>query len=186
MERLIEGLRRALGAWRAGAASPAAVTTALRGWPPSAAALRPWARFDPSRYRRQRLYRDDDFELLLLCWERGQATPIHDHDGQTGWFTVVAGALAVQNFERRGGPADLSRVTFEAPLGPGGLTLHKGSLSRLERGATVCEAAAPETIHRVGSAGGRALSLHVYARPLDAFLVFDERDGACRRVRCAA
>ena len=33
-------------------------------------------------YTRNCLARCEEFELLLLCWEKGQSTPIHDHDGE--------------------------------------------------------------------------------------------------------
>jgi cysteine dioxygenase len=185
MDRWVDGLRGALGRWRQQSALNGDVARALRDWRGATMALQAHVRFDPERYQRQRIYRDDELEIVLLCWDRGQATPIHDHDGQAGWFTVLDGTLEVQEFERMGGPADLGSVGLDAGLAPGSVRLRPQETCRVRTGLTVCEAAAPETIHRVGSDGGRAVSLHVYARPLDSFLIFDENDGSCRRVGLA-
>jgi hypothetical protein len=56
----------------------------------------------------------------------------------------------------------------------------------VEAGRSVAEAEGPETIHRVGPVGGRALSLHLYAGPLDSFLVFDPERGTARRLSVAS
>jgi cysteine dioxygenase len=186
MDPLIDRLREAVSLWRLGTAPGAHVVETLQEWHQAVRGLEPWVRYDPVRYQRRRIYGDGDIEILLLCWDRGQATPVHDHDGQSGWFTVLAGTLAVQEFERRGGPADLGEIGPGGVLPPGSLNLHPREPVQVPAGLTVCEAAAPETIHKVGSDGERALSLHVYARPLESFLVFDEALGSCRRLSLEA
>jgi len=155
----------------------------LADWRPSLESLGPWIAFDPLSYSRQQLYRDPSFELLLLCWDRGQATPVHDHDGQAGWITVLEGTLTVQEYERYGGPADLRDLTSAELTPPDTVPLGPARRLTVSAGSSVAEAAAPETIHRVGPSGGRALSLHLYAGPLDSFLVFDPERGTARRVR---
>jgi hypothetical protein len=186
LDLLVDGLRTAVARWRREPAHGEIVAAALCDWHSARTALHAHARFGAEGCQRQTLFRDADLEILLLCWEPGQATPVHDHDGQSGWLTVLDGRLVSHEFERVGGPEHLSHVRRESPLGPGSLVLRPRGSHRLEPGVTVCEAAAPETIHRVGSDGGRALSLHVYTRPLDSLLVFDELAGSCRRVRLAA
>ncbi len=160
----------------------AAVDAVLAAHRPSLESLSPWVAFDAARYTRTRLHRSADFELLLLCWERGQATPVHDHDGQAGWFTVLEGALGVQEFDREGGPCDLRALAAREETALGGLRLHERRRYVVEAGRSVAEAEAPETIHRVGPVGGRALSLHLYAGPLDSFLVFDAARGTAKRL----
>lgn len=181
-ERPLAGLREAIGAWKRDTRAGEEVSQALSQWAASWESLRPRIRFAPERYQRQRIYRDSDFEALLLCWEEAQATPIHDHGAQSGWFAVLEGSLIIEEFERRGRPPDLRSVAFGEGLPPGSLRLQRRRRLHVPAGLTVCEAAAPETIHRVSSDGGRAVSLHVYSKPLDSFLVFDEA-GACRRLR---
>jgi cysteine dioxygenase len=166
----------------AGPVRPEAVEAVLETWRPSLASLEPWVSFRPDRYVRQRLHRSAAFELLLLCWDRGQATPIHDHDGQAGWFAVLEGSLGVQEYDRRGGPADLRDLRANEETAPGSLALTPSSRFVVRAGGSVAEAEAPETIHRVGPEAGRALSLHLYAGPLNSFLVFDEARATARRV----
>ncbi len=136
--------------------------------------LAPYVAFDPGRYVRRRLYRDEDFELLLLCWEPGQATPIHDHEGQRGWLSVQYGALAVEEFQTQ----DQEGRLVEGRV----LRLRAVGLKGIEAGQALVEAVSADTIHRVWAPRGRTLSLHVYARPLDSFLVFDPRVSAFKRV----
>jgi hypothetical protein len=162
---------------------PELVEELLAAWRPSLDSLTPFVAFDPLRYARRRVFRNDAFELILMCWDRGQATPVHDHDGQSGWITVLEGRLAIQEYERLGGPADLREITSEKPTPPGLLPLKVGRRVTVAAGASVAEAAAPESIHRVGAEQGRALSLHLYSGPLDSFLVFDPELGSARRIR---
>ena len=162
------------------AVSPEVVDDVLARFRPSAAALAPHVRFHPDRYARVRLHRSHAFELLLLAWEPGQATPVHDHDGQAGWFTVLEGRLSVQEFERDGGPADLRDLAVE--MEPGQIRLRPARRYLVDAGRSVAEAGAPETIHRVGATGGRAVSLHLYAGPLDSIVVFDQERDTARRL----
>ena len=57
------------------------------------AALIPFARWSPKKYQRVCLNRTNDMELVLLCWNKGQGTPIHDHDGKECWVHVVKGSF---------------------------------------------------------------------------------------------
>lgn len=41
----------------------------------------------------QRLRRDHDLEVWLICWDLGQDTLLHDHGGSVGAFAVAKGAL---------------------------------------------------------------------------------------------
>jgi cysteine dioxygenase len=42
-------------------------------------------------YTRNCIINTEKFELILLCWEPGQITPIHDHGGEECWVKVVQG-----------------------------------------------------------------------------------------------
>jgi cysteine dioxygenase len=141
----------------------AAVAAYLAGHRPRIEDLELHVRFEPGRYSRQRVYRDDDFEVLLLCWEQGQSTPIHEHGGRHGWVTVVGGRLRLQEF-----------LPETAPVEGVPMLLRAGAVDEAGPGETRVETVRPETVHRVGSPHGRALSLHIYARPLDSFLAYDE------------
>ena len=45
------------------------------------------------KYTRNCLYRNQDFELILICWEKGQETAIHGHDGENCWVCLLEGEL---------------------------------------------------------------------------------------------
>src|SRR5271154_2763589 len=65
---------------------------------PSAVALTPYLLWNRERYARNLLYRDDFFEVMALCWLPHQRTPIHSHNGQLGWVTVLQGELVCRNY----------------------------------------------------------------------------------------
>ncbi|WCO01102.1 cysteine dioxygenase [Psychroserpens ponticola] len=45
------------------------------------------------KYTRNCLYKDSQFELLLLCWNEGQETSIHGHDGEDCWVYLLHGEM---------------------------------------------------------------------------------------------
>lgn len=45
------------------------------------------------KYTRNCMYKDEQFELLLLCWDEGQETSIHDHDGEDCWVYLLNGKM---------------------------------------------------------------------------------------------
>jgi cysteine dioxygenase len=69
----------------------------LAEMPLSAEALAPYMFWNSERYARNLIYRDHFLEVIALCWLPGQRTPIHTHNGQLGWVTVVQGELACRD-----------------------------------------------------------------------------------------
>ncbi len=45
------------------------------------------------RYTRTLVGYDEQFIVLLLCWEKGQSSPIHDHAGSSCWVKILTGTL---------------------------------------------------------------------------------------------
>jgi cysteine dioxygenase len=123
------------------------------------APLLPELRFLRGRYARTLVHRCDAFELLLLTWSTGSASPIHDHDGQDCWFLPLAGAFDLDDY------AILDDDGAHAQLQPlRSRRLGAGELDRRDR---------YEAVHSVTPATPLALSLHLYARPIDRCRVFD-------------
>lgn len=60
----------------------------------------PYANFVRSRYTRSLVAYDPKFIALLLCWERGQRSPIHDHAGASCWVKMLSGELEEVRYER--------------------------------------------------------------------------------------
>lgn len=49
-------------------------------------------------YTRNLIYKDERFELMAICWNKGQVSKIHNHAEQMCWMTVPVGKLRGQNF----------------------------------------------------------------------------------------
>ena len=110
----------------------------------------------PGRYRRHQVVRDEehDFTVVILLWEPGAVTAIHDHDT---WcvFGMLDGSLEVTNYD----------VLEDVPDQP--LLLTETDRVELQTG-TLGDNGLPGTeIHRVRNIGTkRAMSLHVYGSDL--------------------
>ena len=39
-------------------------------------------------------------EVMLICWPIGAVTPLHTHNGQLGWMTMIEGKLLVENYRK--------------------------------------------------------------------------------------
>lgn len=127
-----------------------------------------FALFDASRYTRNRVALTERFELLLLCWEEGQESPIHNHESQDCWMAVLDGRL--------------EELRYAMP--PAG---HRGPLHARE--SQVFEAGRVAFIrdemglHLVRPVGGRAVSLHLYAAPYAECNVYCPETGKITRKR---
>lgn len=132
------------------------------------ASLAPFVHFGPERYTRNCVYRDERFELLVLCWADNAASPIHDHGGSRCFVSVQRGSLTVENYSVDEGGREAGPVRLSAA---GTQVLRAGAIDA--RGAD-------RDVHRVRASGGPAISLHLYAKPLDACLVFDAARQTCR------
>ncbi|MBF5045431.1 cysteine dioxygenase [Aggregicoccus sp. 17bor-14] len=124
--------------------------------------LGPYLFFRPGHYTRNLVYRDDAFELVLNCWDAGAVSPVHEHAGQECWFSIQAGAFLLENFPLLAG----GRVPGHARLGPPECVGPVGV-------GHVDHRTPSASVHRVRALDGPAVSLHVYARPIDSCLVFD-------------
>ncbi len=49
-------------------------------------------------YTRNLIYKDHRFEMMAICWEKGQVSRVHNHSDQKCWMTVPVGRLKGQNF----------------------------------------------------------------------------------------
>ena len=126
--------------------------------PVDADSMKPYLFWSPDYYTRNLVYKDERFEVMVICWERGMASRIHDHSGQKCWMTVPIGRLQGQNFkieemdEMRGFCRLAETDSFEL---------------------SDCLAAtveADEPIHQVANLaeyGERAASVHIYSKPYD-------------------
>ena len=119
----------------------------------------------PGRYRRHQAVTDErfGFTVVVLLWEPGASTPIHDHDT---WcvFGLLQGELELTNYA----------VTLDDKTGP----LHLREVGREHlRTGLIGDNREPNTeVHRVRNTGlERAISLHVYGDDLTKRTLFNGR-----------
>jgi hypothetical protein len=112
-------------------------------------------RFDPAHYVRHPVLLWDDWEVMIIGWESGQATPVHDHRGVLGGMATLSGSLLEERFTT----PDSVPLLVDSRVRP------EGDLC--ETGATV--------LHRLIPKSPRAVSLHIYRPPLRTMGIWDQR-----------
>ena len=53
-------------------------------------------------YRRNVIKKTEHYELVAICWNPGQLTPIHDHVGSDCAFKIIAGISTETTYELNG------------------------------------------------------------------------------------
>jgi cysteine dioxygenase len=125
---------------------------------------RRFARFAPETYTRNLVARNEQFEMLVLCWSAGQESPIHDHAGQHCFMAVLEGRIEELQY------------AFPPAAGRGPL---RRTARRVFEPGEVAYIHDRIALHKVRPhAGQAAVSLHLYSRPIDTCQVYDEETGA--------
>lgn len=136
----------------------------LQEHPVDPASLSAYSYFCSEQYTRNLIHKTPLFELIAVCWDKGQKSSIHNHRDQKCWMAMAYGRLMVHNFTLiQKVPSKSfcelkSSIQFELnPNSPG-------------------EVDPEEPIHQVlnlPSFNSRAVSLHIYSRPFDTCEVYD-------------
>ncbi len=58
--------------------------------------------FDPTQYARTPIYKDENLEVVVICFSQGQTSSVHDHQGSSCVIRVVKGNMLEQLFEDKG------------------------------------------------------------------------------------
>jgi cysteine dioxygenase len=117
----------------------------------------------PEHYTRNLIYKDDRFEMMAVCWESGQESRVHNHADQKCWMTVPVGRLRGQNFK----PVELDESTSHCKL----VETETFELSECLAAKVELE----EPIHQIlnlAEYGQRAVSLHIYSKPIESCLAY--------------
>ena len=169
------------------AITPGRVSHYVAQMRPTAEALAPYVLWSGERYTRNLIYRDAYFEILALCWLPGQRTPIHSHDGQLGWVTVVQGELVCRNYRFVRSEMLKKKVHGSSPhpvAGARPVEVELLASASCPADGSVAVVDRRQTTHQIEnlekSAAG-SVSLHVYSKPIDACVLFDEATRCCER-----
>lgn len=127
--------------------------------PEELASLGSWSK---EKYMRNCIFDSDEFELILLCWEAGQTTPIHDHGGEECWVYVVNGIFKETIFTKNFGDALLPSKSVE--VNPGEMTYMIDFMGYHE-------------LKNISNE--RSMTLHLYAKPIRSCNILEVETGNC-------
>ncbi len=125
--------------------------------------IQKYIHWSPAFYTRNLIYKDARFEMMAICWDKGQVSRVHNHSEQRCWMTVPIGRLRGQNFavaeidESRGYCKLVETDTFD-------LSDCLAAKVELE-----------EPVHQIlnlAEFGERAVSIHIYSKPYDRCLSY--------------
>ncbi len=145
----------------------------IKSHPVDERSLQRYLFFSKNHYTRNLIFRNQQFELLAICWEIGQFSRIHNHQNQNCWMAVPIGRLRVQNFrvvkhDERTGHCLLKRTDA--------FDIHRSMPTRVDPA---------EPVHQVLNLpefNEQAVSLHIYSKPYDSCLVYSLAQNQCTQV----
>ncbi|KAJ3062090.1 hypothetical protein HDU98_001998 [Podochytrium sp. JEL0797] len=158
--------------------------------------LEEWSQFrhfDVGRYTRNLVDGGNGkFNLMILCWPEGIASPIHDHAGSHCLMKMLEGGLKETRYAW---PEDKGPIT-SLPLsllpsitdqsvsdavdsfGKKGMQVTLETPLELDQVAYIHDKIG---LHRVSNhTSGPSVSLHLYCPPYETCKTFDEKTSACR------
>jgi cysteine dioxygenase len=100
--------------------------------------------------------RTDKFELLLLCWEEGQETPIHCHNGEECWVYLAKGQLREKRYIEED---DTLKLLADVKMTKDRLSYMNDDLGY-------------HSLHNLKD--GQSMSLHLYVGPIEECSVYKE------------
>lgn len=120
--------------------------------------------WNDGHYTRNRIIGTDEYEILVICWEKGQTSPIHDYDSKEAWVHILHGQLKEEKYKLLDDGKTLEKVSA-VTLGNNDFSYMSGHVS----------------LHRyVNTYESRTVSLHVYVNPLLKWNEYDEENQVFR------
>ena len=110
---------------------------------------------------------DEKFTILLLCWEKGQKSPIHDHSGSNCWVKVLDGEIEECLYDL-GEDGISTQLKSKRTFSPGGIAYINDSYG----------------VHKMGNPNEDkvAISLHVYSPAYHECFIFGEHEPSKKQV----
>ena len=143
--------------------TPSGIYELLSKFEVDVASLEKYLHWSSNFYTRNLVFKDERFEVLVICWESGQASTVHDHWEQKCWMMVPIGKLRGQNFAvvEKDESRNYCRLTETNSFDLADCIAAKVDLE--------------EPIHQVfnlAEFGRRAASIHIYSKPYDRCLSY--------------
>jgi cysteine dioxygenase len=152
----------------------------------SADTLKPYTYFRSDYYTRNLVYRDDLFEMMVICWQPNQKTAVHTHNGQLGWMQMAQGEVAVHNYKYQtcDCPERQNVVGLDCLGGAKHIELERLHTNVCNDGTGIYEVDKIQSIHQIENTDKSdkgVVSLHVYSLPFDSCIAFNMDAGTCCR-----
>jgi len=122
--------------------------------------------FSETRYARNLFYKTAEFEIMIMCWNVGQRSSIHDHAGSLGGLKILHGELTESLFEKA--PNGMIKSMTSADYTVGEIRVEETSL-----------------IHQISNlqgGKGKAISVHIYMPPLVRMNVYSLEDPSVHNI----
>jgi len=109
--------------------------------------LTKYRHFQDECYARNTVLLNDQCELVVICWQPGQMSAVHDHGSSYCLYLVIEGVMVEERYRLvEGKPEPVDERSF----GPGDITIAKG-----------------DSVHRINNRGSKQLvTVHIYSPPL--------------------
>ncbi|HXI11431.1 MAG TPA: cysteine dioxygenase family protein [Thermoanaerobaculia bacterium] len=142
--------------------------------------------WEAERHTRNLIFRNEMIEIMLICWNIGNQTPLHTHNGQLGWMEMIEGKLKVENFRHLAcnKPENQEVVGLDCLAGATSIQMAHIDDELVTPGGALNTVDKNHTIHRISNLpewNERAVSVHIYSRPIDSCVVFDLDAQRCYR-----
>ena len=139
-------------------------TTILKSMKLPIAEFEKYATWSDTCYTRNCIEENENFELILICWEKEQITAIHDHGGEECWVYFVAGTFREQVFTQNENGNLKSIKTTDSKPGDVAYMIDFMGFHNLENRSK-----------------NRSMSLHLYAKPIKNCNVYDSKENEFTR-----
>ncbi len=118
-----------------------------------------YATWSDTCYTRNCIEENENFELILICWEKEQITAIHDHGGEECWVYFVEGVFREHVYsQNENGNLNIIKTTDTKP-GDVAYMIDFMGFHNLEN-----------------RSNNRSMSLHLYAKPIKNCNVYDSKE----------
>jgi cysteine dioxygenase len=108
-----------------------------------------YRRFQDECYARNTVLLNGQCELVVICWQPGQMSAIHDHGSSYCLYLVIEGTMVEERYRLKDGKPE---KTDERSFKRGDITI-----------------AAGDSVHRINNRTGKDLvTVHIYSPPLGA------------------
>lgn len=133
-------------------------TTILKSIQIPIAEFKKYATWSENSYTRNCIAENEDFELILICWNKEESTEIHDHGGEECWVYFVEGNFKENIFKE--GETGKLKIIKKNKMRPGDISYMIDFMG----------------YHNLENASSkRSMSLHLYAKPIKNCNVYNSK-----------